>query len=114
MKKLKKYWLNEHGERYWYFKSNITITAHRSYYWNDRISYINEQRVETYNGRLTTSGRRCLGKKDFEHPDTYTEFKLELDNWTPISDYSDYTKMLNSHYICENRKNKLKIINESN
>ena len=108
MKKLKKYWLNEHGERYWYFNSDITITAYRSYHWVDRITYINEGGVACYENGLTTTNRRCIPQREFDHPGTYTEFKYELENWTPISDYENYMIMLKSHYICEERKNKLK------
>lgn len=38
----KKYWLNEWGKRYWYKKSDMTIVAHRSYHWVDRVTFINE------------------------------------------------------------------------
>lgn len=95
----KKYWLNEYGERYWYFKSDPTITAHRAYYWVDRIVYIHERTVRKISddsmfnpGHLTTSDRRCLGSDEFNHPDTYTEFKKEGKLWIPIENYDIYIR----------------------
>ena len=101
MKKQKKYWLNEHGERYWYFKYDISITACRSYYWVDRVTYIHESEVHQYNGRLTTSGRHWLTIKEFNHPQKYSEFKNEKHLWVPIKDFNEYTKKLKFYYDCK-------------
>lgn len=105
MEKIKKYWLNEYGERYWYLKTDITKTAHRSYHWVDRISYLNEGSVTEYddNGtiKLTTSDRLVISKPNFNHPDKYSDFKFEKKLWQPIKDYQEYTKMLKFYYECK-------------
>ena len=43
-----KYWLNDHdhGLRYWTNKNDKNLTAMRSYYWVDRVSFIDESEGE--------------------------------------------------------------------
>jgi len=103
------HWLNEYGERYWYKNSDITITAHRSFHWVDRISFIKESNVEwmiccsRYGnvpselipyGHYTTTGRNHLGGM------TYTKFKEKIDEWTPIDNFDDYIQLLKFEYEC--------------
>lgn len=97
--KSKKYWLNEWGERYWYKNSDITITAHRSYHWVDRIVFIEESSVIWLEDKQvwTTSDRHCNQGPDI----TYTKFKEQLNDWTPIEDYDEYTQLLRKHYECK-------------
>ena len=102
MEEKNKYWLNEYGERYWYKKSDITINAHRAYYWVNRVTFIKVGKVEFIKSdeiipydHWTTSDRRYLkGEK------TYTEFKNEIEDWEPIENYDEYTKLLKEEYEC--------------
>lgn len=96
-----KHWLNEWGERYWYKNSDITITAHRSYHWVDRITFIKESNVIWCEpsdlipyGHYTTTDRHHLGGT------TYTKFKEEIDEWTPIDNFDDYIQLLKFEYEC--------------
>lgn len=98
MSETKYCWLNEFGSRYWHKNSDITKTAHRSYHWVDRVTFIHESRVDQYNNKLTTSGRQYIGET------TYTLFKMDINNWTPIEDFDKYTIML-SEYYKKNEKN---------
>ena len=88
------YWLNEHGGRYWYKNSDITITAHRPYWWKDSVSFINEGSVYYVEDKKiwTTSDRRHIGHT------TYTEFKDDEHNWTPIKNFEDYALLLKDEY----------------
>jgi len=90
----KKYWLNEFGERYWYKKSDITITAHRSYHWLNRITFIKEGSVHYVEdkGIWSTGDRRHIGET------TYTKFKEEEDNWVPIQSFWKYAEELKYEY----------------
>lgn len=90
----KKYWLNEYGERYWYKKSDMTIVAHRAYYWVDRIVFINEGSTHYAEGYGWSTGDRHHIGGDI----TYTEFKKQLDDWVPIEDHKEYAEMLNYFY----------------
>lgn len=88
-----KYWLNEYGERYWYKKSDITITACRAYYWVDRVVFIHESSVYEYElGKWTTSDRHGKGET------TYLDFKNEFDKWVPIENWEEYVEMLRLEY----------------
>jgi len=95
MEEKNKYWLNDYGDRYWYKNSDITKTAHRSYHWVDRVTFIHESSVSFYNDHWTTSDRHNL------HDTTYTLFKNEIEDWTPIENFDEYTKMLVFYYECQ-------------
>jgi hypothetical protein len=101
MEEDKTYWLNKWGERSWYSKKDMGITATRSYYWVDRVIFIEESEVilcepsayipyEHY----STSGRHSKGET------TYTKFKLGEDEWEPIKDFDEYTLQLKFEYEC--------------
>lgn len=93
--KRKKYWLNEYGSRYWYKKSNMSITAHRSYHWVDRVSFLEEATVNWLEDKQiwSTSDRHHNQGPDI----TYTEFKKQLENWTPIENFDEYASHLNDY-----------------
>lgn len=44
----KKYWLNEFGRREWINKKHPHITAHRAYYWKDRVIILDESKGRLY------------------------------------------------------------------
>lgn len=93
------HWLNEFGNRYWYKNSDISITANRSYYWVDRVIFIKESEVIWAKSILvpehyTTTGRQHLSET------TYTKFKEEIDEWTPIDNFDDYIQLLKFEYEC--------------
>ena len=95
MEEKNKYWLDEYGERYWYKNSDITISAHRAFYWVDRIIFLNEGSVYEYEKRkFSTSDRRVVGEM------TYTKFKKQLNDWTPIENFQEYCKLLKLEYDC--------------
>lgn len=99
MKKLKKYWLNEYGERYWYKKSDMAITAHRSYYWVDRVMFLEEGSVHWVEDKQiwSTSDRHHNQGPDI----TYAEFKKQIDDWEPIENFQEYAKELKFYYECK-------------
>jgi hypothetical protein len=94
MEKKNKYWLDEYGERSWYKKSDITITAHRPYYWVDKMYFIREGAVNEYRpGKWTTSNRTAI------HGDmSFTEFQNHIDDWVPIENFDDYVQLLRLEY----------------
>ena len=69
MEEKNKYWLNDHGLRYWTNKNDKHLFAMRSYHWVDRVSFIDE----------TEDGREYVGET------TYTKFLDLEDNWHPMS-----------------------------
>jgi len=93
----KKYWLNEHGKRYWYSKSNMSFTACRAYEWVDRVMFIHESAVYFVKDKniWTTTNRHSRGEM------SYTIFKKDIDNWIPIENYDDYVLKLKIYLECE-------------
>jgi hypothetical protein len=73
-----KYWLNEHGLRYWTNKNDKNLTAMRSYHWKDHIAFIDESDGE----------RRYVGQT------TFSEFMNVEENWHPMSK-KQYEKIIN-------------------
>lgn len=90
-----KYWLNEFGDRYWYKNTDMSITAHRSYYWVDRVSFIEESSVHWVEDKeiWSTSDRHHNQGPDI----TYTEFNKQLENWTPIENFYEYARELKDY-----------------
>ena len=101
MEEDKKYWLNEFGDRYWYKKADKTITAHRSYHWVDRVTFIKEGSVHYLEdkGIWSTGDRLHIGET------TYTKFKEEEKDWVPIENFWKYAEELKDEYA--SRKYKL-------
>ena len=64
-----KYWLNDHGLRYWTNKNDKNLTAMRSYYWVDRVSFIDESE----------------GEREFVGGKTVTKFWEVEKHWHPMS-----------------------------
>ena len=67
--------------------------------WNPIIIFIKESSVIWVEpstlipyGHYTTTERKSLGET------TYTKFKEEIDEWTPIDNFDDYIKMLKFEY----------------
>jgi len=98
-----KYWLNIHGERYWYLKTDMSKTARRSYYWVDRVTFIHEETTHFIkDGNFwSTSDRHYLNQK------TYTQFKYELDKWAPIENFKQYARKLHYYYLNKERVKKI-------
>lgn len=101
MEEDKTYWLSEYGQRSWYSKKDMGITATRAYHWVDRVIFIEESEVvwcepSTYipYGHYSTSGRHSKGET------TYTQFKLSENEWEPILDWDKYTMDLKFEYEC--------------
>jgi len=101
MEEDKTYWQNKWGGRYWYSKIDMSITAHRSYYWVDRVTFIHESEVVWCEpsdlipyGHYSTTGRHHKGET------TYTKFKETEDEWEPILDFDKYTMDLKFEYEC--------------
>lgn len=69
MEKENKYWLNDHGLRYWTNKNDNKLFAMRSYHWCDRVSFIDE----------SEGGREYVGET------TFTKFLEVEENWHPMS-----------------------------
>ena len=100
MEEDRKYWLDKHGNRYWYKNSDISITANRAYHWVDRVIFIKESKVIWAEpsklipyGHYTTTERKFHGDEM-----TYTKFKEEINDWTPIENFDDYIKLLKFEY----------------
>jgi hypothetical protein len=60
-------WKNEYGWREWKHTKSSNITAHRSYYWVDRVLLIDEAQE-----------RRVLGEV------TFTEFQKAIEKWQEV------------------------------
>lgn len=108
MEERNEYWLNDYGERYWHRKDDISMTAHRSYYWVDRVSFIHEKTTHyVKEKKIWSTGDRLHVGKD----KTFTDFKNELDDWVPILDFWEYTRILNKYYRNKDRIDKINKIN---
>ena len=90
-----KYWLDDYGSRYWYKNTDMSISAHRSYHWVDRVTFIHESSVHWIDDKniWSTSDRHCNVGPDIR----YTEFKNQLDDWTPIENFDEYAKELKDY-----------------
>lgn len=76
-----KYWENEWGSRYWLSKTKPHLYAHRSYYWVDRVSFIDESHKNKWGDRE----RRHVGGEKF------SEFIFKEKDWI-ICDKKFYRK----------------------
>jgi len=74
----KKYWLNDHGLRYWTNKHDKNLTAMRTYSWVDRVSFIDE----------SEGNRMYVGET------TFTGFLDIEEHWHPMSK-KQYEKIIN-------------------
>jgi len=78
----KKYWLNEHGERYW-INEELNITLYRPYHWVDSVSIIDE-----------TDSRRHIGSikfsilNDIIYSSVYNKYYI----------FSDFVKIDKNYY----------------
>lgn len=83
----KKYWLNEHGLRYWKNKNDANLNAMRSYHWVNLVALIDESD----------------GKRKYVGHISFTKFLEVEQHWYPMSKkeyqtlHSDYKEKYNEN-----------------